>query len=98
MKQRALYEFTAPVAVGLMLLSACSTQAAPTEEPIRVGVLVTLTGAFAQLGQDGADGVKIAFDEVGNMINRPPGTAVHRRHRCQRINGSRQSPGPGESR
>ena len=58
MKQRALFEFTAPVAVGLMLLGACGTEAAPTKEPIRVGVLVTLTGAFAQLGQDGTDGVK----------------------------------------
>jgi branched-chain amino acid transport system substrate-binding protein len=72
MKQRALFEFTAPVAVGLMLLGACGTEAAPTKEPIRVGVLVTLTGAFAQLGQDGADGVKIAFDEIGNQINDRP--------------------------
>jgi branched-chain amino acid transport system substrate-binding protein len=35
-------------------------------------VLVTLTGAFAQLGQDGADGVKIAFDEIDNQINGRP--------------------------
>jgi branched-chain amino acid transport system substrate-binding protein len=39
-----------------------------SEEPIRVGVLATLTGPFAQLGQDGVDGVKIAFDEIGNQI------------------------------
>lgn len=45
---------------------------APSGEPIRVGVLATLTGPFAQLGQDGVDGVKIAFDEVGNEINGRP--------------------------
>jgi branched-chain amino acid transport system substrate-binding protein len=39
-----------------------------SKEPIRIGVLATLTGPFAQLGQDGVDGVKIAFDEVGNQI------------------------------
>lgn len=35
-----------------------------TGEPIRIGVLATLTGAFAQLGQDGVDGVNIALDEI----------------------------------
>ena len=38
------------------------------EEPIRIGVMSCLSGAFAQLGQDGVDGVKIAFDEIGNTI------------------------------
>jgi len=87
MKKGTLFQLATRVAVGLMLLSACGTEAAPTpspadsqhtgapgtsKEPLRVGVLVTLTGAFAQLGQDGADGVKIAFDEIGNKINGRP--------------------------
>lgn len=43
-----------------------------TKEPIRVGVLATLTGAFAQLGQDGVDGVNIAFEEVNFEIDGRP--------------------------
>lgn len=35
---------------------------------IRIGVLSTLTGAFATLGQDGVDGVNIALDEFGGEI------------------------------
>lgn len=49
-----------------------TTEPAASTEPIRIGVLATLTGPFAQLGQDGVDGVKIAFDEVGNQINGRP--------------------------
>lgn len=41
-------------------------------EPIKIGVLATLTGSFAQLGEDGVDGVKIAVDEFdGNVDGRP---------------------------
>ncbi len=87
MTQRTAFKFATSFAVGLMLLHSIVSEAAPTpsasssppsstssssKEPIRVGVLVTLTGPFAQLGQDGADGVKIAFDEIGNQINGRP--------------------------
>lgn len=41
---------------------------ADSTDPIRVGLLVTLTGAFAQLGQDGEDGVKIALNEYNNEV------------------------------
>ncbi|MFZ1382725.1 MAG: ABC transporter substrate-binding protein [Scrofimicrobium sp.] len=41
-------------------------------EPIKIGVLATLTGSFAQLGEDGVDGVKIAVDEFGGEIDGRP--------------------------
>lgn len=44
----------------------------PSQEPIRIGVLTTLTGAFAQLGQDGLDGVEIALGEIDYQINGRP--------------------------
>jgi len=37
-------------------------------EPIRVGVLVPQTGAFAGLGADGVEGVKLAFEEINYEI------------------------------
>ena len=49
-------------------------EAAPAEEeaeegkPINIGVLATLLGAFAQLGEDSVDGVKLAFEEVNYTI------------------------------
>lgn len=39
------------------------------DDTIKVGVLATLTGAFATLGQDGVDGVNIALEEFGGEIN-----------------------------
>lgn len=39
-----------------------------SETPIRVGVLVPTTGAFSGLGQDGTEGVKMAFEEIGYKI------------------------------
>ncbi len=56
---------------GLFLCSASAlglSQAAG-EEPIRIGVISSLSGPFAQLGEDGVDGVKIALEEIGNKID-----------------------------
>ena len=39
-----------------------------TQEPIKIGVLVPLTGAFAALGVDGMEGVKMAFEEIDYTI------------------------------
>lgn len=68
-------------AAGLMagVLTACGSGTAPSEQPssptsessgdtIKVGVLATLTGAFATLGQDAVDGVNIALEEFGGEI------------------------------
>lgn len=38
-------------------------------DTIKIGVLATLTGPFAALGQDGVDGVNIALEEFGGEIN-----------------------------
>ena len=43
-----------------------------TGEPIKIGVLATLTGPFAQLGQDGVDGVNIALDEIDWKVGDRP--------------------------
>jgi branched-chain amino acid transport system substrate-binding protein len=48
--------------------SASSAPATETDE-IRIGVLATLTGAFAALGQQGVDGVQIAVDEYGGKVS-----------------------------
>jgi branched-chain amino acid transport system substrate-binding protein len=47
---------------------APTSSSSATGEPIKIGVLATLTGSFAQLGQDGVDGVNIAMDEVGSQV------------------------------
>jgi hypothetical protein len=49
-----------------LLLSLLSVQA--DEAPLKIGVLVTLTGPFAQLGADGADGIKLAVDVFGGKL------------------------------
>ncbi len=49
-----------------------TTQSAAPEasaETIKIGVLVPLTGAFAALGVDGMEGVKMAFEEIDYTIN-----------------------------
>ncbi|MBV9490664.1 MAG: ABC transporter substrate-binding protein [Verrucomicrobia bacterium] len=54
------------VTLSCLLLSALSVRA--DEAPLKIGVLVTLTGPFAQLGADGADGIKLAVDEFGGKV------------------------------
>jgi branched-chain amino acid transport system substrate-binding protein len=49
-------------------LCALPVLAEKEEKPIKIGVLATLTGAFAELGQDSVDGVKLAFEEVDYEI------------------------------
>lgn len=45
-----------------------SKSVAQSEEPIKIGVLVPLTGAFASLGIDGMEGTKMAFEEINYEI------------------------------
>ncbi|UCB45725.1 MAG: ABC transporter substrate-binding protein [Spirochaetota bacterium] len=53
--------------IMLVVLSFCALPAF-AQKPIRIGVLATLTGAFAELGQDSVDGVKLAFEEVDYKV------------------------------
>ena len=50
--------------------TAAADAAAPAsgDDTIKIGVLVPLTGAFAALGVDGMEGVKMAFEEIDNTI------------------------------
>jgi branched-chain amino acid transport system substrate-binding protein len=59
--------FVRILVVMLVLLAFCALPAF-AQRPIRIGVLATLTGAFAELGQDSVDGVKLAFEEVGYKV------------------------------
>jgi len=73
MKRRTLSSLIGMVLVVSTLLFPNPIAAQPTnQEPIRIGVVATLSGAFAQLGQDGVDGVQIAFDEVNSQIGGRP--------------------------
>ena len=59
---------SAAIACGAALAVAGAPAFAQDKEPIRIGVMSSLSGAFAQMGQDGVDGVRLAFEEVGNEI------------------------------
>lgn len=54
----------------LVLVLSIGTAAIAQDEvePIRIGVLASLTGPFAQLGADGVDGVQLAVAEFGGQI------------------------------
>jgi len=58
------------VVAALFILSLCALPALAEKEekPIKIGVLAVLTGAFAELGQDSVDGVKLALEEVDYEI------------------------------
>lgn len=48
--------------------SSDQTKDTGSEEPIKIGVLVPLTGAFAALGVDGMEGTKMAFEEIDYTV------------------------------
>lgn len=54
--------------VAATATSVSGSALAQQSEPIRIGVVSSLSGPFAQLGEDGMDGVKIALEEVGYKI------------------------------
>lgn len=56
------------VLLFVLTLCALPALAGKKEEPIKIGVLAVLTGAFAELGQDSVDGVKLALEEVDYEI------------------------------
>lgn len=53
------------VVLGALAIGPAFAQDA---EPIRIGVLAPLSGAFAGLGEDNVTGVRLALEEVDNMI------------------------------
>lgn len=53
----------------VMMMGLASTTLAADDKPIKIGVLVPLTGAFAALGVDGMEGVRMAFEEANYTIN-----------------------------
>ncbi len=56
------------ISLSLALICVLPIMASKEEKPIKIGVLATLTGAFAELGQDSVDGVKLAFEEVDYQV------------------------------
>jgi branched-chain amino acid transport system substrate-binding protein len=52
----------------LFLLSIASASFAQSDEPIRVGVILPLTGAAAAVGPEVQMGIEFAFAQVGNEI------------------------------
>lgn len=44
------------------------TASSDSEDVIKIGVLVPLTGTFAALGVDGMEGAKMAFEQIGEEI------------------------------
>ena len=57
---------------AILLISTTALPPAQAAEPIRIGVLATLTGPFAALGEEGVDGVKMAFEEFNNELGGRP--------------------------
>lgn len=64
MKRYMKFNLILVVLLFLVFVCALPAIAGKEEEPIKIGVLATLTGAFAVLGEDSVDGVKLAFEEV----------------------------------
>ena len=60
--------FFACAVVFSIFMASCAFAA----EPIRIGVLVPLTGSLAGPGIDGRDGIIMAFNEIGNEISGRP--------------------------
>lgn len=60
---------TAPVGQTTDPSAGQTGEPAASGDTIKIGVLVPLTGAFAALGVDGMEGVKMAFEEIDYTIN-----------------------------
>ena len=54
-----------PVCLGLVVIPFSAALAA---EPIKIGALLTFSGAYAQIGEEMANAMAIAFDQVGNSV------------------------------
>lgn len=56
------------VAFAVILAMTGLPASAQEKDPIRIGVIASLSGAYAQLGADAIDGIKIAFEEIDHTI------------------------------
>jgi branched-chain amino acid transport system substrate-binding protein len=56
------------LAVTLVALLVAPVASARAAEPVRVGFLGPTSGIFAQAGKDMADGLKLAFEQVGSQV------------------------------
>jgi branched-chain amino acid transport system substrate-binding protein len=61
------HNMVAALCAGLAI-AAFAGPAGAEDNTLRVGVLASLSGPFAQLGEDGRDGVELAFQEVSNQV------------------------------
>jgi ABC-type branched-subunit amino acid transport system substrate-binding protein len=60
------------IIASAMAAAAAAPLGAAAQEPIRLGVLVALEGAFAEGGQDGVRNVELALKEANNMAGGRP--------------------------
>ena len=61
----------AMVSAALLMLGV-SGLAVPAADPIKVGILLSLSGNFAENGQQTLTGLKMYFDKVGNTAGGRP--------------------------
>lgn len=61
-------KFRKLVGATTVITVALGTSAAYAQQAIRMGVLTTLEGPFAQAGQDGLRGVELALEEIGYTV------------------------------
>lgn len=76
-RRRTTTKLVAVLGVGAMLVAACGSKDSgggdkgSSKGPLKIGLLNTMSGPFADLGKDGLIGAKIAVDEInaGGGIN-----------------------------
>lgn len=72
MTRRSRVRLLSPlVGLGLLLLAGCGGDDSPdgdagSDEPIRIGVLTSLTGNFTPWGLQARDGMQLAVDDINN--------------------------------
>jgi branched-chain amino acid transport system substrate-binding protein len=59
---------TAVMRVLPLLMAGIASSVASADQPIRIGALATLQGAYASLGQDGIRGLELAIAENDNQV------------------------------
>lgn len=71
---RAAMGFAGAIAAALLLVGGTLAQAAASGEPVRIGVIIGLTGPNAVAGNDALKAMQIAVEEVnraGGVLGRP---------------------------
>lgn len=59
-------------AAGLLAATALATTPALAQDPVRVGVILTLSGPPASLGEQARDGFQLAIEKLGNELGGRP--------------------------